>query len=132
MEVKVWINGCFDVLHIGHINLIEFGKTLGTKVRVGIDSDERVKMLKGVNKPFNNQEDRKKMLSAIKNVDDVVIFENETELELKIKEYSPDVLLVGDDYRNKPVVGEKYAKGVCFYKKIDGYSTTRILKNESK
>ena len=124
--MKVWVNGTFDVLHVGHLKLLEFASKLG-KLRVGIDTDKRVKELKGEDRPFNNQEDRKKMLESIKYVDEVVLFDSREELIDAIKEYEPDIMVVGDDYKGEKVFGSEYAKELIFFEKIPKYSSTKIL-----
>lgn len=124
--MKVWVNGTFDVLHLGHIRLLDFASQFGT-LRVGIDTDKRVKELKGEDRPFNNQEDRKKMLEAIKYVDEVVFFDSREELIESVKNYSPDIMVVGDDYKGEKVFGSEYAKKLIFFEKIPNYSSTKIL-----
>lgn len=124
----IWVNGCFDVLHIGHIGLLEYAKSLGDEVIVGIDSDKRVKELKGEDRPFNNQHDRANMLRAIKYVDAVFIFDNENQMEGLITLHGVDTMVVGDEYQDKRVVGSERVGEVKFFKKIDGYSTSNILK----
>lgn len=126
----VWVNGCFDVLHRGHIELFKFAKSNGEKLIVGIDSDSRVKQLKGSSRPINNQEDRKYFLECIKFIDEVVIFNTQSELEDAILSYSPDIMIVGSDYINKKVVGSENAKKLIFFDKIKGYSTTKILESK--
>lgn len=126
---KVFINGCFDVLHIGHIRLFEFAKIFGDKVIVGIDSDSRVKELKGDSRPINSQEDRKEMLLSLKNVDNVCIFNDKIELENLVFDISPDYMIVGEEYRSKEVIGSDFAKKLIFFNKVNGYSTTKILQN---
>ena len=129
--MKVWVNGTFDVLHVGHIELLEFASNYGT-VRVGIDTDKRVKELKGKDRPFNNQNDRKKMLESIKFVEEVVFFDSREELVESVKNYSPDIMVVGDDYNGETVFGSEYAKKLIFFKKIPKYSTTKILNYYNK
>ena len=124
--MKVWVNGTFDVLHVGHITLLEFASQFGS-LRVGIDTDKRVKELKGEDRPFNNQYDRKKMLEAIKFVDEVVLFDSREELIQSVKDYSPDIMVVGDDYKGEKVFGSEYAKKLVFFEKIPQYSSTKIL-----
>lgn len=124
--MRVWVNGTFDVLHIGHIYLLEFASQFGT-LRVGIDTDLRVKELKGNDRPFNNQMDRKKMLESLKFVNDVVLFNSREELIDSVKEYRPDFMVVGDDYKGEIVYGSEHAKEVIFFDKIKNYSTTKIL-----
>jgi D-beta-D-heptose 7-phosphate kinase/D-beta-D-heptose 1-phosphate adenosyltransferase len=127
---KVWVNGTFDVLHAGHLKMLEYAKSLGVLV-VGIDSDKRVKELKGESRPFNNVEDRKYFLQSLKFVDEVVVFDSREELINCVKEYQPDYMVVGDDYRNEIVYGSEHAKELVFYKKLLDYSTTKILKYEN-
>lgn len=126
MKHKVWVNGTFDVLHRGHIELLKYGSKFGT-IRVGIDYDERVKSLKGETRPINQWEDRKFFMESILFVDSVVGFGTDEELENKIKEWNPDYIIVGSDYRNKTVIGSQYCKQVLFFDKIDGYSSTKII-----
>jgi D-beta-D-heptose 7-phosphate kinase/D-beta-D-heptose 1-phosphate adenosyltransferase len=130
--MKVWVNGTFDVLHIGHISLLEFASTFGN-VKVGLDTDRRVKELKGDGRPYNNQNDRKRMLESLRFVDEVVFFDSRDELIETMEKYRPDYMVIGDDYKNEIVWGSEHAKNLIFYKKIEGYSTTKILeyyKNE--
>ena len=124
---KIWVNGCFDILHIGHMRLLEYAKSLGGggKLTVGIDSDSRVKSLKGDKRPINNQDTRKEMLMGIRWVDSVIVFNCEQELENLIKTHS-DTMVVGSDYKDKRVVGSEYSE-VVFFDRIGEYSTTNIL-----
>ena len=126
----VWTNGTFDVLHMGHIQLFRQARKLagpGGKVIVGTDSDERVRELKGPTRPINNIYDRVDFLRAIKYIDGVVVFSSADELEARIKQFSPDILLVGDDYINKPVVGAQYAKAVVYFPRYGGLSSSKII-----
>jgi len=125
-DFRIWVNGTFDVVHRGHIELLEFASSLG-KVRVGIDYDERVKTLKGDDRPVNTWEDRRYFLSRIIGVDSVVGFGSDSELKNKIKQWSPDYIIVGSDYKDKYVIGSEYAKNVIFFDKIEGYSSTKII-----
>jgi D-beta-D-heptose 7-phosphate kinase/D-beta-D-heptose 1-phosphate adenosyltransferase len=127
--MKVWVNGTFDILHVGHLKLLEFASSFG-QVRVGIDTDKRVKELKGINRPFNNIENRKYFLESLKFVNDVVTFDSQEELVNLIKEYQPDYMIVGDDYKGKIVYGSEYTKQLIFFEKIQNYSTTKILSYE--
>jgi len=124
--MKVWVNGTFDILHIGHIKLLEFASQFGY-LRVGIDTDKRVKELKGEDRPFNTQDDRKKMLECIKFVDEVVLFDSREELIENVKNFSPDIMVIGDDYKEQMVYGSEYAKKLVFFEKIPNYSSTKIL-----
>jgi rfaE bifunctional protein nucleotidyltransferase chain/domain len=127
---KVWLNGCFDVLHHAHFKMIEFASTFGDMIVIGIDSDMRVKELKGDDRPFHSEAERKYNLERIKGVGKVVIFDSSELLEELIKTYQPDVFVIGSDYKNKPIVGEKYTKSIVYFNRMDEFSTTKILKNE--
>jgi len=124
--MKVWVNGTFDILHIGHIKLLEFASQFGY-LRVGIDTDKRVKELKGEDRPFNTQDDRKKMLESIKFVDEVVLFDSREELIENVKNFSPDIMVIGDDYKGQMVYGSEHTKKLVFFEKIPNYSSTKIL-----
>jgi len=124
--VKVWVNGSFDVLHIGHIKLLEYASTLGS-VKVGIDTDERIKGIKGPNRPFNSLSDRAEFLRSIKYIDSVDIFDTTERLVDLIKQYQPDYMVIGSDYKDKPIVGSEYIKEIVYFDRIKGKSTTNIL-----
>ena len=128
---KIWVNGTFDVLHIGHIRLILHAASLGV-LRVGIDTDERVRSKKGIERPFNKLEDRMEFISAINGVDSVVSFGTDEELRSCIKEWEPDIFVIGNDYIDKPIIGGALAKEIKFFKKVDGISTSKILGDEPK
>ena len=125
--MKIIVNGTFDILHRGHVELLEHAKSLGEFLLVCIDTDERVKELKGANRPINNQNDRAFMLQGLKCVDAVWTFNSEEELENMCEMYQPDIMVKGSDYRGKPIVGAKYCKEIKFVKLVDGYSTTNII-----
>jgi D-beta-D-heptose 7-phosphate kinase/D-beta-D-heptose 1-phosphate adenosyltransferase len=122
---KIWTNGCFDVLHIGHIRLLKYARSLGDQLTVGIDSDRRVQELKGNNRPINDENSRKEMLLSVRWVDNVIVFDSDHELEILIQQHS-DQMIIGSDYRNKRIIGSQYSK-VEFFDKIDDHSTTSIL-----
>jgi D-beta-D-heptose 7-phosphate kinase/D-beta-D-heptose 1-phosphate adenosyltransferase len=126
---KVWVNGAFDVLHIGHIKLLEYASSLGS-VRVGIDTDSRIKMLKGENRPFNTLKDRVDFLRSIKYVDSVAVFDTEERLTDLIKLYEPDYMVIGSDYQDKRIVGREHIKEIVFFERIADKSTTNILQYE--
>lgn len=124
--MRIWVNGCFDVLHVGHIQLLEYAKTLG-HVLVGLDSDERVKQLKGDDRPINSIEHRIKMLKSLEFVDDVITFDTDTELNDILYVYQPDVIVIGDEYRTKKIIGSEHAREIYFFEKTIDISTTKIL-----
>ena len=127
----VWTNGCFDILHRGHIELFKYAKSLGgdetVKLVVGIDSDEKVAQDKGKGRPIYNVLDRKFMLESIKYVDEVVIFGSTEGLEAEIELRTPDFMVIGSDWKGKEVIGKRYAKELIFFDRIEGYSTTEVL-----
>ena len=124
----IFTNGCFDILHRGHIELLKFCKSLGY-VTVGLNSDMSVSRLKGKKRPVNSELDRKIVLEALKYVDEVVIFEEDTPLRL-IKELKPSVIVKGGDYTKTNVVGSEIAE-VIIFSTIAGYSTTNTLRRIS-
>jgi len=126
MVKKVWVNGSFDILHLGHIRLIEYAASLGS-VRVGIDTDERIREKKGKDRPYNTLEDRVEFLYSIKYIDSVVTFSSNEELVNNIKEYNPDLMVIGDDYIYHSIIRIEYIPEVRFFEKIAGKSTTKIL-----
>ena len=130
MDKIIWLNGCFDILHIGHIKLFEFAKSKGGKVYVGVDSDEKVKRDKGFDRPFNKLDDRVNFLSSIKFIDKIYTFNSTEELEKLIESVSPDIMILGSDWKGKTVIGKEYVKELVFFDRIPGYSTTKILESQ--
>jgi D-beta-D-heptose 7-phosphate kinase/D-beta-D-heptose 1-phosphate adenosyltransferase len=127
--VKIFVNGTFDVLHTGHLDLLNYAKSLGDNLLVAIDSDQRVKSKKGNDRPFNNELTRKTILENIKAVDSVTVFNTDLELENTIEQYQPDFMIVGSDWKDKEVIGSKYAKRVLFYERTNGESTTKTIEH---
>jgi len=124
---KVFTNGCFDILHRVHVDLLWFCKSKGDIVIVGINSDESIKKLKGKSRPINKQEDRKFLLESLSCVDDVIIFNEDTPLRL-INEIRPDIIVKGGDYKPEDIVGNNICEVVIFeYAK--GYSTTKTIQD---
>ena len=123
----VWTNGCFDVLHRGHIELFKYAKSLGSKLYVGIDSDEKVRKDKGDGRPFNNVQDRKEVLESIKYIDGVFVFDSTQGLEDLVNIVGASKLVIGSDWKGKTVVGEQHVEEVVFFDRIEGYSTTETL-----
>ena len=124
---KVWINGTFDVLHLGHIKLLEKGADLGDFLIVGVDSDRRVSELKGETRPINKLVSRITLLESIKYVDRVVTFDSDEELETLIKTIRPQIMVIGDDYKDKRIIGKEYINEIVFFPKLDGFSSTNII-----
>lgn len=122
----VFTNGCFDILHFGHISYLQKAKMLGDILVVGLNSDSSVRGLKGDSRPVNTQFDRAAMLCAMEFVDFVVIFDDDTPYEM-IKAIGPDVLVKGADYEGKVVVGSEFAKRVELIEFVEGKSTTNII-----
>lgn len=114
------------MLHLGHIRLLEYAKSCGDYLTVGIDSDHRVQQSKGIDRPINDENFRKEMLLSIRWVDNVVVFGSDSELEDLIETHS-DKMVIGSDYRNRRVIGSQHSK-VVFFDRIEGYSTTNLVK----
>jgi D-beta-D-heptose 7-phosphate kinase/D-beta-D-heptose 1-phosphate adenosyltransferase len=129
---KIWVNGCFDILHRGHYELFNYAKSLGDRLIVGIDSDEKVSKDKGKNRPYNKLEDRVYALESLKAVDKVIVFKNRKHLELLVEVNKPDIMVVGSDWKGKEIVGGQYSKEIVYFNRIGNYSTTNILLNERK
>lgn len=125
----VFINGCFDILHPGHIKLFESARSFGDHVVVAIDSDRRVQEMKGPSRPIKSEYQRKTVLASIRYIDDVHIFDTKEELEALVKKIKPDIMIVGSDWKGKEVVGSQYAKELRFFDRIEDYSTTKIVED---
>ena len=123
----VFTNGCFDILHIGHIKYLEEAKNCGDILILGLNSDKSVQKLKGENRPINTESDRAYILASLEVVDYLVIFQEDTPFEL-INLIKPDVLIKGGDYEGKQVVGQDIAKELKLIKFIDGKSTSNTIK----
>ena len=122
----VFTNGCFVILHAGHVSSIEFAKSKGDILVLGLNSDASIKRLKGKNRPINKQADRALVVAALGAVDAVCLFSQDTPLEL-IKLVKPDILVKGADYKNKEVVGSQFAGKVVLFPLIKGRSTTNLI-----
>jgi len=126
---RVIVNGTFDILHRGHIEMLNFARSQGTYLLVAIDSDRLVKELKGNSRPINNQEDRKFALDNLKCTNAVWIFDTQAELEHICKMYKPDLMVKGSDYQHKSITGAQHCKSVKFYPLVPDYSTSKIIED---
>jgi D-beta-D-heptose 7-phosphate kinase/D-beta-D-heptose 1-phosphate adenosyltransferase len=124
---KIFINGTFDILHRGHLELLNYARNLGDELSVAIDSDARVKKLKGKDRPINSQEERALMLINLKAVDKVYLFDTDKDLVKLISEH--DVMVKGSDYKDKKIIGRDECKELVFFEYIDGYSTTEKIQD---
>ena len=129
-EKLVFTNGCFDLMHIGHLDYLSKAKDLGSKLIIGLNSSESVSRLKGPSRPINNDESRGQMLAALEFVDLVVLFSEDTPLKL-INHIQPNILVKGGDYVKENIVGakevEKAGGRVEIINFVDGFSTTSLV-----
>ena len=126
--MKIWVNGCFDILHRGHFELFNYAKSLGEILVVGVDSDEKVTQDKGPDRPYNKLEDRVYALESLKAIDKVMVFDSKDHLEWLVEITKPDILVVGSDWKGKEIVGGQHAKEIVYFDRVGDYSTTDILK----
>tara|TARA_B100000900_G_C20482948_1_gene676249 strand:- start:7 stop:423 length:417 start_codon:yes stop_codon:yes gene_type:complete len=132
--IKVLVNGAFDILHSGHINLLKYAKDIGNYTSpisssylvVALDTDERIRLTKGPDRPINSQRIRKLIMENLKPVDEVVLFGTDKELINIIKEV--DIRVIGSDWKHKHIVGEEHCK-LLFYDRTNNESTTNTIKN---
>jgi D-beta-D-heptose 7-phosphate kinase/D-beta-D-heptose 1-phosphate adenosyltransferase len=124
---RVFVNGTFDIIHMGHLELLEFAKSLGDFLVVAIDSDRRVKQLKGPTRPINTEYERKQMLEAIRWVDRVYVFDSDAELISYISDC--DSMVKGSDYRGKPIVGQDACPEIVFFERLEDYSSSKKIED---
>jgi len=125
--MKIVVNGTFDIVHLGHLKLLSAARSYpNSYVLVLIDSDRRVKELKGDSRPFNTEYERAWLLWSLRYVDRVEIFDTDDELQNYIKEFDPDLMIKGSDYEGKPIIGSEYCKQIRYYT-IDSHSTTNTI-----
>ena len=125
----IFVNGTFDVLHPGHVQLLNYAKSFGDILTVGIDSDRRVAEKKGPSRPIYNIKDRSFMLQNLKSVDHVVVFDSDEELEHCLKTIRPDIMVVGSDWKGKSVIGSMYSAELKFFDRIEEYATTKTIQS---
>jgi rfaE bifunctional protein nucleotidyltransferase chain/domain len=124
---KILVNGTFDIVHPGHLALLNYAKSLGDFLVVAIDSDRRVRELKGTSRPINNQHERKLLLENLRAVDQVVVFDSDQELVDLVAACA--IMVKGSDYRGQPIVGEDVCAQLVFFERIDGYSSTAKIQH---
>ena len=125
--MNIIVNGCFDIVHKGHLQLLEFAAKQGDNLTVLIDCDYRVTNSKGKGRPYNDHYFRKKLLESLRFVDKVIIFETDYQLEQFIIQHQPCVMVKGDEYKNKKIIGAEHCKNIVFFQIVEGFSTTEIL-----
>ena len=124
----VIVNGTFDILHLGHIALLNTARSYGDYLVVCIDTDRRVRELKGDKRPINDQLFRRTILSNFKSVDVVELFDSDEELIKLIKKYKPDIMVKGDDYQGKKILGETLIPKIIYYERTE-HSTTKAIQD---
>lgn len=129
MLTRVFVNGSFDLLHTGHLQLLTYAKSLGDYLLVALDSDRRIREKKGVDRPINNQVNRCTLMNALKPVDEVKTFDTDQELCDIIIQYNPDIMVIGSDWKGKPVIGGQYAKSLIYFDRINDESTTKTIES---
>lgn len=122
----IWVNGCFDVLHAGHIDMLKYARSLGQRLVVGLDTDERVRSSKGPTRPINTYFFRKKVMESIRYVDEVVSFGTDDELFAAIRNSNADTIVVGAEYKGH-VKGSNLVDNVVFFPRMYDLSTTKIV-----
>lgn len=126
----VFTNGCFDIIHLGHIDYLSKAKDLGDILLIGLNTDDSVKRLKGNNRPIKNQRERAVLLASLRFVDGIILFNEDTPYDL-IKKIEPDILIKGSDYKKEEIVGADIIKNtggeIITIDFLEGYSTTSIL-----
>lgn len=131
----IFTNGCFDILHVGHVDYLSNARKLGEVLVIGLNSDDSVRRLKGAGRPINKEKDRARVLSSLSFVDFIAIFDEDTPKKL-IEKLSPDVLVKGGDWKKKYIVGAEFVKShggrVVTIPFVKGYSTTSLIEKMSK
>ena len=128
--MRIIVNGSFDIIHLGHIRLLQHAKSFpNAYVYVLTDSDRRIKKLKGEDRPINNEYERTSLLAALRSVDRVDVFDTDEELVNLIRDYRPDIMIKGSDYKGKPIIGAEFCKEIKFYDRLEKYSTTNKIQD---
>jgi D-beta-D-heptose 7-phosphate kinase/D-beta-D-heptose 1-phosphate adenosyltransferase len=124
---KVWVNGTFDIVHLGHIQMLKKASELGDFLIVGVDGDKRVSELKGDQRPINKLISRITLLESILYVDRVISFDSDDELEKLIKTIRPAIMVIGEEYKGKRIIGSEYVGEIVYFPKMEGFSSTHII-----
>ena len=133
MSTKItWVNGCFDVLHIGHIKLFQKAWELGNPVVVGIDGDDRIRQSKGEDRPINPLHDRIGFLKSIKYIKEVVPFHSDEELNAIIKRFSPEYFVIGEEYKDKRIIGKEWCENIVYLPRYGDVSSSSIINGTHK
>ena len=125
-KTTIWVNGCFDVVHAGHIELLKYARSVGDRLVVGLDTDERVQESKGSMRPINTLQHRKSVIEAIRYVDEVVAFGSDDALRNAILWSQADIIVVGEEYRGR-VIGSELVKKIKYFNRLYNLSTTSIV-----
>ena len=125
-QTTVWVNGCFDVVHAGHIELLKYARSVGDRLVVGLDTDERVQSSKGPTRPINSLLHRKAVMEAIRYVDEVVAFGSDEALQNAIQWSKATFIVVGKEYEGR-VIGSEFVKEVKYFDRLYDLSTTNII-----
>ncbi len=126
---RIFVNGSFDVLHLGHLRLLNYARSLGDHLCVAIDTDRRIRELKGDNRPINSLYERKSMLANLRCVDEVLVFDSNEDLIHIMQAYKPDIIVKGSDHRETSQLSKQYCKEVIFYERFGGYSSTKKIQD---
>jgi rfaE bifunctional protein nucleotidyltransferase chain/domain len=126
---KVFVNGSFDLLHTGHINMLNYARRMGDHLHVAIDADERIRELKGPERPIQPEHIRVAIMSNLKSVDEVSIFTTDEDLINIIRLYEPDIMVKGSDWRGGEIIGGEYCKEIIFYERDNDESTTKTIED---
>jgi len=126
---RIFVNGSFDLLHKAHVEMLNYARSLGDYLLVGIDTDRRIKELKGSDRPIYNQTDRKYMIESLKAVNEVQLFDTDEQLINMIKEYQPDIMVKGSDHKRSIIFGIEYIKTLDFFERRQEYATTKTIQD---
>jgi D-beta-D-heptose 7-phosphate kinase/D-beta-D-heptose 1-phosphate adenosyltransferase len=127
--MRVFVNGSFDILHTGHLDLLYYAKSLGKHLHVAIDTDNRIAQHKGIDRPVVPLHIRKALMQSLKPVDSVSVFDTDEELINTIRSFEPDIMVKGSDWRGKPIIGSDFCKQIVYYERVNNESTTKIVQD---